>query len=494
MAHQKYLLAIDQGTTSTRAMLFDRDGAVKGRAQRELTQIFPREGWVEHDAEEIWSATLSLCRDALETAGLSAGDVAAIGITNQRETTVVWDRASGTPIHNAIVWQDRRTSEMCRSLTDAGHTERVRRKTGLVVDPYFSGTKVSWLLDGVPGARQAAEAGELCFGTIDSFLLWRLTAGARHATDATNASRTMLFDIHGQTWDPELLDLLGVPAAALPEVIDCAGDLGVAAGAHFGAEIPIAGIAGDQHAATVGQACFAPGMIKSTYGTGCFAVVNTGPKAVESKNRLLTTVAYRLEGEVTYALEGSIFAAGAAVQWLRDGLGLIKEAGESEALAASVPDTGGVYLVPAFTGLGAPYWDAEARGALVGLTRGSDRARIARAALESVCYQTRDLLDAMSDDGASTASLRVDGGMVANDWMLQFLADMIGTRVERPAVTETTALGAAYLAGLGVGLYKSLDEIAERWRPDARFTPAMKEADRERLYAGWNTAVGRIRS
>ena len=494
MTHEKLLLAIDQGTTSTRAMLFDAGGDVRARAQRELAQIFPREGWVEHDAEEIWSATLAVCRDALAACGLGAHDVAAIGITNQRETTVLWDRDTGRPIHNAIVWQDRRTADMCRSLVEAGHTETVRRKTGLVVDPYFSATKIAWLLEEIPGAREAAEAGALCFGTIDSFLLWRLTGGRVHATDATNASRTMLFDIHAQAWDAELLDLLGVPAAVLPEVVDCAGELGLCAAEHFGAEIPISGMAGDQQAATVGQACFEPGMIKSTYGTGCFAVINTGSVAVQSQNRLLTTVAYRLGGEVTYALEGSIFVAGAAVQWLRDGLGIIKDAAETEALAASVPDTGGVYMVPAFTGLGAPYWDADARGALVGLTRGSDAARIVRASLEAVCYQTRDLLDAMAEDGAAMGTLRVDGGMVANDWMLQFLADVIGAPVERPAITETTALGAAYLAGLGVGLHGSLDEIAERWRPEARFAPAMKDSDRERLYAGWRTAVARVRS
>ena len=494
MAHEKFLLAVDQGTTSTRAMVFDTDGGVHARAQRELAQIFPNEGWVEHNAEEIWSATLAVCRDALATRGLAASSVAAIGITNQRETTVLWDCDTGRPMYNAIVWQDRRTSDICRSIVEAGHAETIRRKTGLVVDPYFSATKIAWLLEQIPDAREAAEAGTLLFGTIDSFLLWRLTGGRVHATDATNASRTMLFDIHAQAWAAELLDLLGVPAAMLPDVVDCAGDLGLCAGEHFGAEIPISGMAGDQQAATVGQACFEPGMIKSTYGTGCFAVVNTGAEAIVSKNRMLTTVAYRLGGEVTYALEGSIFVAGAAVQWLRDGLGIIKDAAETEALAASVPDTGGVYMVPAFTGLGAPYWDADARGALVGLTRGSNTARIVRAALEAVCYQTRDLLDAMSDDGAPTATLRVDGGMAANDWLLQFLADVIGAPVERPAITETTSLGAAYLAGLGIGLYGSLDEIAERWRPEARFAPAMTEPDRDRLYAGWRAAVARVRS
>ena len=494
MALEKLLLAIDQGTTSTRAMLFDTDGGVRARAQRELTQIFPREAWVEHDAEEIWSATLAVCRDALADCGIGADNVAAIGITNQRETTVLWDRDTGRPIHNAIVWQDRRTADMCRSIMEAGHAEMIGRKTGLIVDPYFSATKIAWMLDEIPGARDAAEAGALCFGTIDSFLLWRLTGGRVHATDATNASRTMLFDIHAQAWDAELLDILGVPAAVLPEVVDCAGDLGTCAAEHFGAEIPITGMAGDQQAAVVGQACFAPGMIKSTYGTGCFAVVNTGPEAVVSQNRMLTTVAYRLGGEVTYALEGSIFVAGAAVQWLRDGLGFINNAAETEALAASVPDTGGVYMVPAFIGLGAPYWDADARGALVGLTRGSDTPRIVRATLESVCYQTRDLLDAMAQDGAAMGTLRVDGGMVTNNWLLQFLSDTIGAPVERPTLTETTALGAAYLAGLGIGLYGSLDEISERWRPEARFAPAMSDLDRERLYTGWRTAVARVRS
>ncbi len=495
MAHEKYLLAIDQGTTSTRAMLFDTDGGIRARAQRELAQIFPREGWVEHDAEEIWLATLAVCREAVAASGVGADGIAAIGITNQRETTVLWDRDTGKPIHNAIVWQDRRTSDLCRALVEAGHAETIRRKTGLVVDPYFSATKITWLLDHVAGARAAAEAGTLCFGTIDSYLLWRLTGGAVHATDATNASRTMLFDIHRQVWDDDLLDLHGVPKELLPEVVDCAGTLGICVGDHFGAEIPVTGMAGDQQAAVVGQACFQPGMIKSTYGTGCFAVLNTGAQAVESRNRLLTTVAYRLGGETTYALEGSIFVAGAAVQWLRDGLGIIESAAETEALAASVPDTGGVYMVPAFTGLGAPYWDAEARGALVGLTRGSGTAQIVRAALEAVCYQTRDRLDAMADDGAAPATaLRVDGGMVANDWLLQFLADTLAAPVERPAVTETTALGAAYLAGLGLGRFASLEEIAQRWRRHARFEPEMGEPDRARLYAGWRAAVARARS
>jgi glycerol kinase len=488
------LLAVDQGTTSTRAILFDALGASLGMAQRELEQFYPRPGWVEHEPEAIWSDVLSVCRAVLRETGITAARVAAIGITNQRETTILWDRATGRPLHRAIVWQDRRTADACRAISEAGHDEAVRRKTGLVVDPYFSASKIAWLLDTVAGARAAAERGEVAFGTVDAFLLWRLTGGRVHATDATNASRTLLFDIVRQDWDDDLLALFRVPRAVLPEVRDCAADFGVADAAHFGAEIPIAGVAGDQQAATVGQACLAPGMIKSTYGTGCFVVLNTGARPVMSRNRLLATVAYRLGGVPTYALEGSIFSAGSAVQWLRDGLGLIARADETEAIARGIAGTGGVYLVPAFTGLGAPHWDPAARAAILGLTRASSRAEIVRAALEAVAFQTRDLLAAMEADGAGPiASLRVDGGMVANGWLMQFLADICGVVVERPGVAETTALGAALLAGVGAGLFGSLDEAAAQWRAEAAWRPAMALAERERLYAGWRAAVARVK-
>ena len=487
------ILAIDQGTTSTRAMLFDASGRPGATAQRELSQIYPADGWVEHDPEEIWQATLAVCREALAAGGLGAGDIAAIGITNQRETTIVWERTSGRPIHNAIVWQDRRTADDCARLVADGHEDLVQGKTGLVIDPYFSAGKIAWLLDNVAGARDAAARGDLAFGTVDSFLLWRLTAGRVHATDATNAARTMLFDIHRQDWDDELLALFDIPRHLLPEVRDNASDFGVTA--LLGAEIPITGMAGDQQAATVGQACFAPGMIKSTYGTGCFVLLNTGEVPVASQNRLLTTLAYRLDGKPTYAIEGSIFIAGAAVQWLRDGPKLIKSAGESEALARSVSGTGGVYLVPAFTGLGAPHWDPAARGAILGLTRDSGAAEITRAALESVAYQTRDLMTAMAANrAASPTALRVDGGMAANDWLMQFLADQLNLSVERPTVTETTALGAASLAGLGAGLYSSLDEISAHWRCERRFEPAHRTEAHDRLYAGWLDAVRRVKS
>jgi glycerol kinase len=432
-------------------------------------------------------------RDALDRAGAAASDVAAVGIANQRETTVIWERAGGRPVHRAVVWQDRRTAETCRSLIDAGHGETVRAKTGLVIDPYFSASKIAWILDNVAGARAAAERGELAFGTVDSFLLWRLTGGKVHATDATNASRTLLFDIATQAWDPELLRLFKVPASLLPDVRDSATAFGATERGLFGASWPIAGIAGDQQAALVGQAGFAPGMAKSTYGTGCFIVLNTGGRMLASKNRLLTTLAYRLQGKPTYAIEGSIFVAGAALQWLRDGLRLIAAADETAALAAAAADSG-VYLVPAFTGLGAPHWDPGARGAILGLTLDSGVAEIARAALEAACYQTRDLLVAMAGDGAGElATLRVDGGMARNDWMLQFLADILDLPVERPAVTETTALGAAYLAGLGAGLYASTAEVGAQWRCQRRFEPAMAEARRRALYAGWREAVRRVR-
>ena len=483
------LLAIDQGTTSSRAIVFDADGSIRTVAQREFTQHFPAGGWVEHDPEEIWSATLAVTREALAAAG---GAVAAIGITNQRETTVVWDRASGAPIHRAIVWQDRRTAAKCRALRDAGHESAVSEKTGLLLDPYFSATKLAWTLDHVDGARDRASAGELAFGTIDTFLIWRLTSGRVHATDATNASRTLLFDIHTQAWDDTLLQLFDVPRSVLPEVRDSAADFGTASPEVLGQAIPIAGVAGDQQAATVGQACFQPGMMKSTYGTGCFAVMNTGAEAVRSRNRLLTTVAWRLEGEPTYALEGSIFVAGAAVQWLRDGLRVIDDAPQTEALASGLPDSGGVYLVPAFTGLGAPHWDPDARGAIYGLTRDAGPAHLARAALESVCFQTRDLIAAMeADRGAAIDRLRVDGGMIGNAWLLQALADIVGVTVERPRNAETTALGAAYLAGLQAGVFRSVDDIGERWARDAECTPRMADRERERLVRGWESAVAR---
>jgi glycerol kinase len=498
VAGARYVLALDQGTTSTRAMLFDRDGRPCATSQRELDQRYPNPGWVEHDPEQIWQDSLAASRAALQQAGANAGEVAAIGIANQRETVVLWERPSGRPVHPAIVWQDRRTAASCRALRDAGHDLLVQARTGLLIDPYFSATKLAWLLEELPGGRAAAERGELAFGTVDSFLLWRLTGGRVHATDATNASRTMLYNIHRQDWDDDLLRLLRIPRAILPEVRDCSTPFGTTPAALFGAPLPITGIAGDQQAASIGQACFAPGMLKSTYGTGCFALLNTGATPVTSANRLLTTVAYRLDGRTTYALEGSIFVAGAAVQWLRDGLKLISHAGESEPLAAGIYDTGGVYLVPAFVGLGAPHWDPDARAAILGLTRASGIAQIVRAALESVAYQTRDLLAAMTADlggdaGAGRA-VRVDGGMVANDWLCQFLADLLGRPVERPAVTETTALGAAYLAGLAVGLYPSLEAVAQAWRLERRFEPRMTAAERQRLYAGWQDALRRTRS
>jgi glycerol kinase len=486
------ILAIDQGTTSSRAMVFDATGKAHAMAQTEFAQHYPNDGWVEHDPEEIWSTTLDVCRRAM--AAVDGKSIAAIGITNQRETTIVWDRGTGKPVYRAIVWQDRRTAEHCDALRADGHEDLVSRKTGLLLDPYFSATKIAWILDNVDGARARAERGDLAFGTVDCFLLWRLTGGQAHATDATNASRTMLFDIHSQSWDQELLDLFRVPRAILPEVRDCAAHFGETQAELLGRPIPVTGIAGDQQAAAVGQACFSPGMIKSTYGTGCFVLVNTGDQAVRSRNRLLTTVCYRLDGKVTYAIEGSIFIAGAAVQWLRDGLGLIQSASETEALAGSLEDNRGVYLVPAFTGLGAPYWDAHARGGLFGITRDTGVAEIVRATVESVCYQTRDLLQAIVNDGATNlTALRVDGGMVANDWLMQFLADIVDLRVERPLVTETTALGAAYLAGVQAGVYESLDDVTANWRMDRGFEPTMKASERERLVAGWSKAVSRVR-
>ena len=489
MSDSPLLLAIDQGTTSSRAIVFDARGAIRTIARRELTQHYPAGGWVEHDPEEIWAATLAVTREALAAAG---GEVVAIGITNQRETTVVWDRADGAPVHRAIVWQDRRTAAYCRRLRDAGHEAAVGAATGLLLDPYFSATKLAWILDHVDGARERAAAGGLAFGTIDTFLIWRLTGGAVHATDATNASRTMLFDIHAQCWNDTLLQLFDVPRSVLPEVLDSAADFGTTSVDVLGHTIPISGVAGDQQAAAVGQACFAPGMVKSTYGTGCFALMNTGAEAVRSRHRLLTTVAWRLQGRPTFALEGSIFVAGAAVQWLRDGLRVIGNAPETETLAAGVPDSGGVYLVPAFTGLGAPHWDPDARGAIYGLTRDTGPAHLARAALESVCLQTRDLMAAMeADGGVGIDRIRVDGGMVENTWLLQALADIVGAAVERPRVIETTALGAAWLAGLQAGVFRSIDDLGERWGRDAEFTPRMPDRERARLMRGWESAVAR---
>jgi len=490
----RYLLAIDQGTTSTRAIVFDERGVRVRVAQQEFPQIFPADGWVEHDPEAIWESTLAVCRDALQQAGVAADRYAGIGITNQRETTVIWERASGRPIHNAIVWQDRRTADACEQLRAQGHEALVQDKTGLLLDPYFSATKIAWILDNVPGARARAERGELAFGTIDTFLLWRLTGGKSHLTDATNASRTMLFNIHTQQWDEDLLALLRVPAAVLPRVRDCTSDFGHTDAALLGGSIPVLGMAGDQQAALVGQGCFTPGMVKSTYGTGCFMVMNTGDKVVRSQNRLLSTVGYRINGKTTYALEGSIFVAGAAVQWLRDGLRLVKSASETEALARDTGDAGGVYLVPAFTGLGAPYWDPRARGAIFGLTRDTGIGQIVTAGLQSVCYQTVDLMQAMARDGAQKPhALRVDGGMVVNNWLVQFLADILAVEVDRPVVTETTALGAAYLAGLQAGIFRSPADIAALWQCDRQFLPQMADDRRQQLYGGWLDAVSRVR-
>lgn len=489
-----YILAIDQGTTSTRAIVFDRKLNPKGSGQKEFKQFYPASGWVEHDAEEIWKSVRYTVKAAIKKSCVKPSDIKSIGITNQRETTVIWDRKTGKPIHNAIVWQDRRTAEICKTLKAKGLEAKVTQKTGLLLDPYFSGTKIAWLLDHVKGARTQAEKGELCFGTIDSFLIWRLTEGKVHATDATNACRTLLYNINTGEWDDELLAALNVPRAILPEIKDCAADFGVADKKLFGAAIPIGGVAGDQHAAAIGQACFEPGMMKSTYGTGCFAILNTGDTPVTSNNRLLTTLAYQLYGKRTYALEGAIFIAGASVQWLRDGLKVVKSAGETGALAKAADPKQQVYLVPAFVGLGAPYWNADARGALFGLTRGTTRKELARAALEAVCYQTRDLLEAMKKDWghAGQTVLRVDGGMTASDWTMQNLADILDAPVDRPKVLETTALGAAYLAGLQAGLLPPPKQFAKTWKRDKRFTPKMKAAQREEKYAGWKDAVRKL--
>ena len=488
------LLALDQGTTSTRTIAFDAALTPLGTAQEELPQHFPAPGWVEHEPEDIWQGALTTLRDALAQADGEARDAAGIGITNQRETTLLWDRATGRCLHRAIVWQDRRTAAACARLREEGAEALLTERTGLLADPYFSATKLAWMLDEVPGVRGAAERGELAFGTVDCFLIWRLTGGRVHATDATNAARTMLFDIRRGDWDDELLRLFRIPRAVLPEVRDCAAEFGTTEAALLGAEVPIRGVAGDQQAATVGQGCFEPGMVKSTYGTGCFALLNTGTTAVASRARLLTTIAYQLKGQRTYALEGAIFVAGAAVQWLRDGLGIIRTAAEAGALAAQADPAQEVVLVPAFTGLGAPHWNAEARGAVFGLTRGAGRAELCRAALESVAFQTRDLIDAMRADWpeATDTVLRVDGGMVASDWTMQFLADLLGAPVDRPELRETTALGAAYLAGVQAGLLPAPGASgATHWRLERRFVPAMSREEATRRHAIWQDAVRR---
>lgn len=489
-----YILAIDQGTTSSRAIIFDGKMQVKATAQMEFKQHFPQSGWVEHDVSDIWSSTASTCRGVIEKSGVSVREIAAIGITNQRETTLVWDRETGKPIHNAIVWQDRRTSEMCQALKAEGFEAEVTEKTGLLLDPYFSGTKLKWLLDNVEGARLRAKAGKLMFGTVDCYLIWKLTGGAVHATDATNAARTMLYNIREGKWDAEICARFDIPLDMLPEVRDCAADFGTTRADLFGKELPILGVAGDQQAATIGQACFGAGMLKSTYGTGCFALLNTGDTLVRSQSRLLGTIAYQFDGKPTYALEGSIFIAGAVVQWLRDGLKMIREASETQPLAESADPTQELYMVPAFTGLGAPYWDAEARGAIYGITRNSGPAEFARAALESVGFQTRDLLEAMKSDWQDADDkgvLRVDGGMSASDWSMQFLSDIIGAPVDRPKVLEATALGAAWLAGMKAGVYPDQAGFASEWALDRRFEPQMDEATRARRYAGWKDAVKR---
>ena len=489
-----YILAIDQGTTSSRAILFDGAMKIVASAQEEFTQHFPQSGWVEHEVSDLWSSTASTCRGAIEKAGITASEIAAIGITNQRETTIVWDKDTGQAIHKAIVWQDRRTSEMCQTLKAEGFEDEVTYRTGLLLDPYFSGTKLKWLLDNVEGAREKAAAGQLLFGTVDSYLIWKLTGGKSHVTDATNAARTMLYDIRKGRWSKTICVRFDIPMEMLPEVRDCASDFGTTRADLFGAELPILGVAGDQQAATIGQACFQPGMLKSTYGTGCFALLNTGDTLVESQSRLLGTIAYQFDGKPTYALEGSIFIAGAVVQWLRDGLKIIREAKETQPLAETADQTQELYLVPAFTGLGAPYWDAESRGAIYGLTRNSGPAEFARAALESVGFQTRDLLEAMKSDwhGAEESGvLRVDGGMSASDWSMQFLSDIIGAPVDRPDVLETTALGVAWLAGMKAGVYPDQAGFAKNWALDQRFEPKMDEATRDRRYAGWKDAISR---
>ncbi len=490
-AHMTWILAIDQGTTSSRAILFDQDLRPVATAQEEFAQIFPAPGLVEHDPGEIWASVAATTRAVIEKASAEARDIAAIGITNQRETVILWDRATGKPLHNAIVWQDRRTADLCASLRAAGHEPMISQRTGLLLDPYFSATKLKYLLDTIPGARARAERGDLAFGTVDSWLIWNLTGGRSHVTDATNAARTLLFNIRENRWDEELCALFDIPPALLPEVKDCAAEFGTTRPELFGCEIPIRGVAGDQQAATIGQACFTPGMMKATYGTGCFALLNTGATCVTSQNRLLSTIAWRLDGQVTYALEGSIFIAGAVVQWLRDGLRIIRNASETAALAEAADEAQGLVLVPAFTGLGAPWWRPDCRGGVFGLTRNSGPAEFARAALESVGFQTRDLMEAMRADLGDLAEgvLRVDGGMATSDWTMQFLADMIGRPVDRPIVTETTALGAAFLAGMQAGVSGGMADFAASWTQERRFTPAMPEAIRGAKYARWGKAV-----
>ena len=487
-----YILAIDQGTTSSRAIIFDKDMNVVATAQEEFPQHFPQSGWVEHDPSDLWSTTAGTCREVIERAGISSSEIAARGITNQRETTVVWDKTTGKPIYNAIVWQDRRTTDYCQTLRDQGHNDMFNDRTGLLIDPYFSGTKLKWILDNTDGARARAKNGELLFGTIDSFLIWKLTGGKVHATDATNAARTMMYDIRKGRWSKTICELLDIPMEMLPTVKDSAADFGKVRANLFGVEISICGVAGDQQAATVGQACFKPGMMKSTYGTGCFALLNTGDVPVKSKNRLLTTIAYQLDGKPTYALEGSIFIAGAVVQWLRDGLQIIRDAEETQGLAEQADEGQNVVLVPAFTGLGAPYWNADCRGAVFGLSRNTGPAEMARAALESVGYQTRDLLEAMHDDWTpqvTDSTLRVDGGMSASVWTMQFLSDIINAPVDRPKVQETTALGAAWLAGMFIGLYPDQEAFAKKWILDRQFTPNMDDTLRQKKYGDWKRAV-----
>jgi len=489
----QYLLAIDQGTTSSRAMLFNTQMQVLAKSQQEFSQFFPKDGWVEHDAEEIWQTILQTMRDVVSQAGIAAKDILAIGITNQRETSLIWDKESGEVLHRAIVWQDRRTAQRCADLRSQGLEAEFTAKTGLLLDPYFSGTKLEWLLDNVEGARELASSGRLAFGTVDSFLLWRLTGGKVHATDPTNASRTLLYNIHTQAWDESLLKHLNIPEQILPNVQDSNAHFGETSKDLLGESIPICGIAGDQQAAMVGQACFHSGMIKSTYGTGCFVMLNTGREPVQSRNRLLTTIGYRINGETVYGLEGSIFIAGAAVQWLRDKLELIAHASETESLAKSVKNNGGVYFVPALTGLGAPYWDPHARGAIVGLTRDSRKAHIVRAALEAVCYQTRDLLECMTQGFQhSIETLRVDGGMVENDWLMQFLSNILNIPVQRAKINETTAMGAAMLAGLGIGVYKDLAELESLWQAQKQFKPTQEDNTRDILYQEWQQAIKRV--
>lgn len=490
----QHILAIDQGTTSSRSIIFSPDGAIEAISQTEFSQKYPHDGWVEHDPEEIWESVVSTMKSVFDKCTVTANDIATIGITNQRETTLVWHKETGKPVYPAIVWQDRRTAPLCRELSkDDALVSYITESTGLLLDPYFSATKVAWILDNVEGAREQAENGELLFGTVDTFLIWRLTNGASHKTDATNASRTMLFDINKQCWDEKLLSTFKIPASMLPEVMDCSADFGDIDESIIGCAVPIQGVAGDQQSALVGQACFEKGMAKSTYGTGCFMILNTGDAPLQSKNRLLTTVGYRLNGNTTYALEGSIFMAGATVQWLRDGLKLIDDAAETEALAQRARQDNGVFLVPAFTGLGAPYWDPDARGAILGLTRDTGISEIVAAGLQSVCYQTKDLQKAMENDGARPTTIRVDGGMARNDWVMGFLSDILGAEVERPENTETTALGAAFLAGLQAGIFGSLDDLTQCWKSDSVFTPRLTKDERNRAYDGWKEAVDRIR-